>query len=137
MKITPVETTVDLKDILFDLLAQEKINKFAVTFDGSGDSGQIEDVDLEDNILDKEVEGVRIPNGWQYSTEGKTRIYDDAKTIRDIVDGICYDVLEQVAGGWEINSGSYGTFIFDVKKRRVSLDFNERIEDVNNSEYEF
>lgn len=137
MKITPVETTVDLKDILFDLLAQEKINKFAVTFDGSGDSGQIEDVDLEDNILDKEVEGVRIPNGWQYSTEGKTRIYDDAKTIRDIVDGICYDVLEQVAGGWEINSGSYGTFIFDVKKRKVSLDFNERIEDVNNSEYEF
>lgn len=137
MKITPVDTTVDLKDILFDLLAKEKVKKFAVTFDGSGDSGQIEDVDLEDNILQKEVEGVRIPNGWQYSTEGKTRIYDDAKTIHDIVDGICYDVLEQVSSGWEINSGSYGTFTFDVKKRKVSLDFNERIEDVRTTEYEF
>lgn len=55
MKITPVETTVDLKDILFDLLAKEKVKKFSVTFDGSGDSGQIEDIDLEDNILQKKL----------------------------------------------------------------------------------
>jgi hypothetical protein len=28
--------------------------------------------------------------------------------------------------GWENNDGAYGDFIFDVAKRTITLDFNER-----------
>ena len=36
--------------------------------------------------------------------------------------------------GWEINEGSYGTFSFDVLNRKISLEFNERVESVNTTE---
>jgi hypothetical protein len=57
--------------------------------------------------------------------------------VRDILEQVCYDKLEASHGGWEINGGSYGTFNFDVLNRKVNLEFNERIEEVNSSEESF
>jgi hypothetical protein len=137
MKLKTDSHTADLKDILFDLLQKENVKTFTVSFDGSGDSGQIEDIALENKILDKPVEGIKIPAGMQYSAEDKVQLWDDAKTIRDIVDSVCYEVLENACGGWEINDGSYGEFTFDVNKRTAKLDFNERVMEVNSTNYEF
>lgn len=139
MKINLDNHTDDLKDIVFDILGKEKIENFTVSFDGSGDSGQVEDISSEvpNNVLHKEVQGVRIPNGTRYSQGKAEIIWENAKTVEDVIQSICYSVLSQVCGGWEINDGSYGEFSFDVKKRRVSLDFNERITDVRSSTYSF
>lgn len=123
------EKIVAHKDILFDILASRKVEKFQVSFDGNGDSGQVEDIDLEDYICDLKVDGV--------SDDGVSDVESEKITVRDLVENVCYDTLEHTWGGWEIDSGSYGTFTFDVKNRKVHLDFNERIEDVNNHEYEF
>lgn len=136
MKLKPDDNTLALKDIVFDIL-QGKVKQFTASFDGSGDSGQIEDIDLEDAILDIKVEGVKIPNGIQYSQEGTKQLWDEAKTLRDVIDSVCYESLEEACSGWEINDGSYGEFVFDVKNRKVTLDFNERITDVRSSTYEF
>lgn len=137
MEITPSEHTTDLKDILFDILKEKKVKEFTVSFDGSGDSGQIEDISLSDKILNAPVDGIKVSAGIQYSGGTATQLYEEAKYIRDVIDGVCYKVLEQVCGGWEINEGSYGEFKFDVKNRTVTLDFNERVMDVNSSEYTF
>lgn len=136
MKIKTDENTNDLKDILFDLLADE-VESFTVSFDGSGDSGQIEDISLDEKILKKKVDGVKVANGTMYSVNGPETMWDNAETIRDVVEGVCYQVLTDACSGWEINDGSYGEFNFDVKNRKVSLDFNERITDVRSSTYTF
>lgn len=127
----------DLKDILFDLLKKEKVKTFSVSFDGAGDSGQLEQIELNDKILKKKVEGVKIPAGTQWGPDGKTQLWEDAKTIENVIESVCYEVLEQVCGGWEIDEGSYGGFLFDVKERKVTLDFNERITEVRSREYDF
>lgn len=123
------EKIVAHKDILFDILSAHKVNKFNVSFDGSGDSGGVDDVDLEEHICNLIVKGVERDGRWEEEGE--------KMTVRDVLEEVCYDTLEHTWGGWEIDSGSYGTFTFDVKNRKVHLDFNERIEDVNNHEYEF
>lgn len=139
MKIKLDGNTNDLKDIIFDILTENEVSKFTVSFDGSGDSGQIEDISSEvpNKVLHKEVQGVRIPNGTRYSQGKPEIIWEEAKTVEDVIQSVCYQVLEQVCGGWEIDDGSYGEFTFDVKNRKVSLDFNERISDVRSSEYSF
>lgn len=139
MKIELDNHTNDLKDIIFDILSNENIKSFTVSFDGSGDSGQIEDISSEvpDKVLQKEVQGVRIANGVRYSQGGSETIWEEAKTVEDVIQSVCYSVLGHVCGGWEINDGSYGEFTFNVKNRKVSLDFNERITDVKSSEYTF
>jgi hypothetical protein len=138
MKIKPDDHTTDLKDIVFDLLAKKNIAKFTVNFDGSGDSGQIDSIDLPDEIIEEAVVGVKTSSGIRYSSTGTEEMYDEAKNIGDVIESVCYQVLQNnVCSGWEIDDGSFGEFLFDVKKRKVKLEFNERITEVNQNEYEF
>jgi len=139
MKIKLDDHTNDLKDIIFDILNENKVKNFTVSFDGSGDSGQVEDISSEipSEVLHKEIQGVRIRKGTRYSQGKAEIIWEEAKTVEDVIQSVCYETLEQVCGGWEINDGSYGEFTFDVKNRKVSLDFNERITDVKSSQYDF
>ena len=130
---------------LFDTLEKTRITSIEVTFDGCGDSGQIESVIYEDHRGKEVSEPQLVVKG---SFTGKHHEWDDKKKkfvevggsegkVREIIEQVCYDKLAASHGGWEINGGSYGTFHFDVLNRKVNLEFNERIEEVNSSEESF
>jgi hypothetical protein len=132
-------------NLLFDTLQETRVASIEVTFDGCGDSGQIESVVYEDHRGKEVSEPKLLVKG---SFTGKTHEWDDKKKtfvevggsegkVRDIVEQVCYDKLEASHGGWEINEGSYGNFHFDVLNRKVNLEFNERIEEVRSSEESF
>lgn len=129
----------DNRDIIFDIMEQEGVKSFEVSFEGSGDSGQVEDISLDGKLLDRKMEGCKVSNGtrWDPKTKKSTPIWEHNVSLQSLIESVCYDVLEANFGGWEINDGSYGTFTFDVKKRKVSLTMNERVMDVNTSEYKF
>ena len=131
--------------LLFDTLQETRVATIEVTFNGCGDSGQIENVIYEDHRGKEVSEPKLVVKG---SFTGKHHEWDDHKKtfvevgggegkVRDIVEQVCYDKLEASHGGWEINEGSYGTFVFDVLNRKVNLEFNERIEEVRSSEESF
>jgi hypothetical protein len=84
-----------LKNV-FNILYEENIPWIRVAFDGSGDSGSIEQGE------DKNGRSISIPSD---------------------VEDWCYGVLESHFGGWEINEGSSGYFVFDVTKKQVNLEF--------------
>jgi len=137
MKVNLAPHSEDLKDIVFDFLDERGVDTFTVRFDGSGDSGQIEDIELDKELLENKLDGIKVPNGIRYSQNGAEQLWTEARNLEKVIESVCYQVLEQVCSGWEINDGSYGEFTFDVKKRKVSLDFNERITDVRSSTYKF
>lgn len=76
-----------------------KKNLIDLSYNGSGDSGYIEDFFME---------GSEVP----------TFIHD-----------WCYRVLESLHGGWEINEGSQGKFVFDTKNKEVSLMHQNNVEE--------
>lgn len=129
----------DNKDFVFDILEQEGIASFEVEFDGSGDSGQIESISLDEKLLKRKIEGCKVKNGSRYDPVTKTSspVWEHDVTLQSLIEGVCYDILEDNFGGWEINDGSYGTFSFDVKKRKAGLTMNERVMEVNTNEYKF
>jgi len=135
-------------NLLFDTLAQTKVSSIEVSFEGCGDSGQIESVDYTDTngkgideaYLDKViVKGSAKTSYHQWDEKKKKMVLTEAKegNVREIIEEICYDKLGASHGGWEINEGSYGTFHFDVSTRKVRLEYNERIEEVRTSEESF
>ena len=135
-------------NLLFDTLAQTKVSSIEVSFEGCGDSGQIEAVDytdangkgIDEAYLNKTiVKGSATTAYMQYDEKTKQLVDGKSKegTIREIIEEICYDKLGASHGGWEINEGSYGTFHFDVAGRKVTLEYNERIEEVRTSEESF
>lgn len=141
-KINADENLESNKDIIFDLLGSVGIESFVVTFDGGGDDGQIEDPcefkpskKKVDSMLGEVVQGARVSDGTRWSPQGKEEMWKENPTLKELIESVCYEVLENVQSGWEINEGSHGSFFFDVKKRQVDLDFNERIIESNLIQY--
>jgi hypothetical protein len=123
------------KMILFDALAAAGITSVLVSFDGSGDSGQIEGIDAAAGDQPNE-----LPNGEVEIAHihwGAPDIERTTLSIRDAIESLAYDFLEQTHGGWENNEGAYGEFTFDVAQRTITLDYNERIETSEYSQHVF
>jgi hypothetical protein len=112
------------RDALFDALARAGITDVIVDFDGSGDSGQIENIQAKaSDVLVELPAGVidilRImPDGVQ--TE---RVTID---IRELIDQLAYDLLADNYGGWGNDDGAYGHFAFNVQKRSIELHYHAR-----------
>lgn len=119
------------KDALFEGLRLVGIAHVIVTFDGSGDSGQIEDIEG----CDAEENSVQLPPAtitfrsvdWQSS-----EIIVRQMTLEKVIEQMAYDFLSDSHGGWENNDGAYGEFCFDAQAGTIHLDYNERF---TSSEY--
>lgn len=136
----------DSKNAIADAIHRLGIAKIEVNFDGCGDSGQIEDMtvfneagdEIEISLESIGVGKVAFVRGYQYNGDGTTTEIKDVRNANfgDLLEEICYNLLEQRHGGWEINEGSYGTFTFDFINQKINLTFNERVTEVNTTEIE-
>jgi hypothetical protein len=123
------------KEILFDLLSSKGVATVTVTFDGGGDSGQIEEVVFlsaesdeisKVGISDIVVRGAKVDAGRVWSEDGFKQSYKSDPTVEELIESFCYSALETLYGGWENNDGAFGEFLFRVNDRTVCFDFNER-----------
>lgn len=89
---------------LFSEMNKKRVTEGRVQFDGGGDEGEIYDyIEFENNT---------------------------SMEISENVLNYLYDWLENSLGGWEINEGSYGEFVFHSKNRTINLNINEREQDM-------
>ena len=124
------------KAAIFDALQAAGLSRVIIEFEGSGDSGQMEQATAfrgEEEVIAFPTTSVEITR-VEFDEGKDTR---GAVSIRDAIETVAYDLLGQVHGGWEDNDGGYGTFIFDVAERSVTLDFFERYIETNNYVHAF
>ena len=120
---------------MFDALAAAGIETVTVLFDGYGDSGQIERIDVEprEGTIMLPSDRIEIARTIWESPE----IERQTLTVHEAVETLVYDFLSQVHSGWEINDGAYGAFTFDVAERTIKLDYNERYTSSETFSHEF
>jgi hypothetical protein len=119
-------TLSDNKTALFDALAAARIDTVEVTFNGYADEGQIDGVVADGEGADADLRLINIELArvvW-----GNPMATRETLTLKDAIEKLVHDLLEQTYGGWENNQGAYGDFLFDVLERTITLNFNERIE---------
>jgi hypothetical protein len=112
------------KTTVFDVLAAAGLTVVVVTFDGYGDSGQIENIEAKAGD-----EVAAMPSGEVEITSavwGEAELDRTTMTVRDAIERLAYDFLEETHDGWENSDGAYGDFTFDVADRTITLDYNER-----------
>jgi hypothetical protein len=120
------------KCAVFDALSTAGIAAVNVTFDGEGDSGQIENITAADST---EIPPVSIK---LQRTAWNTPQPEIIQTLlREAIEMLCYDFLEQHQGGWENNDGAFGEFVFNVAERTIELEFNARFSDFTLFNYSF
>jgi hypothetical protein len=118
------------KKALFDTLEAAGITSVHVTFDGSGDSGQIEEIGAVSGDQPRDFPAGMVILGRAYWGRSEADLVECS--VYQAVETLAYDFLEETHSGWENNAGAYGEFAFDVAGRSITLDYNERFED---SEY--
>lgn len=136
------ETTKAQLKLAFETMRAAEIDRITVTFDGCGDSGQIEDVTTEPGDM-------RLPDTPLQWTKSHMR-YDpkieDHLVYREVLvpqegklemllEDFVYDLLGTKHAGWEINSGSFGEFRFDAKADKLEVEFNQRVEAFDTETY--
>ena len=112
------------KAALFDALAAAGVTLVVISFDGYGDSGQIENVEVKagDTVVAMPESTIEISEAvWDQPKPNRTTI-----SIADLIERFAYDLLTDTHCGWENNDGAYGDFTFDVAERTITLDYNER-----------
>lgn len=112
------------KQVLFDILAKNNVEHLFVAFDGSGDSGGVDTVELSPENLNPLLEETAL--GFVWKEIHPAAAADDNVILREAIEVMCYDLLRLKHQGWETNEGAFGTFEFDVKNKKVKLTFNER-----------
>ena len=122
------------KTSVFETLAAASITSVTVTFNGEGDSGQIEDITAYTNDKPSPLPDIRIE--IQSVPWGSGKLDSSQCTLRNAIETLCYGYLEQYQGGWENNDGAFGEFAFDVPKRAIELEFNGRFTDIATHNYE-
>lgn len=124
------------KTALFDRLAASGITQVIVSFDGCGDSGQIESIEARDAsgaVIELPSAQISITLAVWGHAEPETR----SMSLAEAIEHLTYDALSETHGGWENNDGAYGEFVFDVAEWTITLDYNERYTATESYTHEF
>ncbi len=98
-----------------DRLAAAGITFVAVHFDGSGDDGVTEDVKCYGSDV--------------YAYEECEPVAYDASHLQEHFE-------ELVPYGYENDAGGFGDVVLDVRKRKITVERNDRFEDYSTTTYE-
>lgn len=124
-------------------LKKLKAKKATATYDGSGDSGCFNDVEVEGarkkdiNLTKKNTvvilqAGARVVHGGGFIEEVKPRNMSLSEAIIDVAS----DWLEQEQGGWENNDGAEGNIQFDVETGKMRIEHTSRRTEYDQYDYE-
>ena len=118
---TEADSNAADKNAVFDVFAEIGIHTVTVGFDGYGDSGQIESIEA----FDAGNNPIALPDNRPVRFQGV-----ETETM-------AFGYLEETHCGWENDDGAFGTFVFAVPLRTITLEHNSRFTDVVTSQHRF
>jgi hypothetical protein len=116
----------DNQSAIFDVLASAGVVTVLVTFDGYGDSGQIELITATGPDGEMTLPDLAVSYASPGDLTSEDPVNRKQMLLSDAIETLCYDLLRSTHAGWENNDGAFGDFTFDVAARTISLDHNDR-----------
>jgi hypothetical protein len=120
------------KDAVFRLLRTARATEAVIEYDGEGDSGQIESVNLYSAanapMPDKPL------SGRAKQTLSALHLFKD--TLHGALEAYAWELLWMHHDGFENNEGAYGTITINVVKETIEIEHNARIAEVFTSSKE-
>jgi hypothetical protein len=129
------------KTVLFDALEAAGIACVVLEFDGYGDEGQFQGAtayrpDVEPCIDD----GIEVPSVYVALKIGDFHtgdISEQTQPLREAIEEMVSDFLEETHNGWEDGEGAFGNFRLTVADRAITLEYNERYVETTYAEHSF
>lgn len=117
---------------LWELMHKHELATITVSFDGSGDSGEITDVDYDgSNDRDKFAD---LDTGLEFKLSEWMPEHPGNRTLNELVHHLAsYYINDNNDYDWVNNDGGYGTVVFhaDEDPPTVEIEYNIRYTEVN------
>ena len=145
MKITMKDDALNVWRKVLSVCKASDYARIVVTFDGCGDSGQIEDMDFQFNDsmppkhpATRSIGVFDVQEGFAHH-EGRWEpiIKQKELTLADALEIITYDILNANIPGWEINEGTSGTVTYDMDAGAIRCEFSERVVNTIEGTFDF
>ena len=145
MQITMKDDALNVWRKVLSTCRSANYAQIVVTFDGCGDSGQIEDMDFQFNNdpplkhpATRSVGVFDVREGFEHH-EGKWQpiIKQKELTLADALEIITYDILNTNISGWEINEGTSGTVTYDIDTGAIKCEFSEHVVNTIEGTFDF
>jgi hypothetical protein len=127
---------INYQRLEYDIDVDAKVITFSHwwSFYSRGDGSSLEydseeDIERFNRWIETEFSDVEIPN------DGILTVTYNGSGVPSGIEDWCYGELSRNFGGWEINEGSDGNFIFDFNNKIVTLNHTENIEDNSSDTY--
>jgi hypothetical protein len=113
---------------ILPVLAEHQVETVTVSFDGSGDSGSIQDIAYhpqDDGVSELAIEHVHTD---RFFDDGawRTVVAPKQTTMNEAIETLTYDYLEETNVDWYNNDGGFGELIINVAEGTVQLEVNVR-----------
>jgi hypothetical protein len=121
---------------LFAQLKLLNVHAFRINFEGSGDDGQIDEIEFYNAN-----ENINIPNdmiSWVYTEYGQEP-KDRKVTLHKAIEDLGYKMLDEAGHDWYNNDGGYGTIdvTLEDEDSRPSVHMEINIRYMNEDRYEY
>lgn len=106
-----------------------------IGFDGSGDSGSVDSVDIYDGSkslnMEFSVDYLEMSSSW--NKEGGWVKTESIKRmpVKQALEQFCYDMLEETGIDWYNNDGGYGELYITLDPCEIQLEISTRYTQVN------
>lgn len=128
-----------LENIL-NQLREEGARSICIYFDGSGDEGAIQGVNIykEDYIRFEPTFEVSYATSSIHWEDGKRVDKVQVKTlpVSEALENFCYEVLEKTNIDWYNNDGGYGEMQITLDPVEIKLEVNERYTEVTTHSFD-
>ncbi len=120
---------------LLPVLRERGVQSVHVDFDGVGDSGSIGQIECtpgeHGDVLNEIIEHPATQRSFE---DGRwvSRVHQTRQTLREALEELTYEYLEETGVDWYNNDGGYGELIVDVPQGSVFLDVNVRFTEATN-----
>lgn len=152
------QSVLQLKAIFSWLCATNPtLERIEVEYQGSDDSGSVENIDIHPSELAADILSLPLPNEIAFGHTSGTGSWDPQgrkwvldrpgqnESVEEALDRICWDIAYGQNPGFEINEGGYGTVTVSRNdddndnelEPVINLEHSERIESINDYSYEF
>ncbi len=117
------------------VLAAYGVVSIEATFDGGGDSGQVDEINIK-GIAD----GTSGGTDWDkiaLSAEHKEQLETEASTVGDYISRLVDEVIERTNEDWYNNDGGHGEVEIIPGEGRIHVDMNIRYTESRHEPYDF
>jgi len=122
-------------EALFSILEKYGVESIVLSYDGSGDSGEVYNIQLDGKV--ECIKTINENSEIDIAKFKKAGVEFSKELIIDCIEHVSMVLLDDNECGWENNEGAMGDITWYIENKKISIEHRQRIIEFEDREHDF